>query len=930
MALKEITKPNVTASWIVNHPILLLVVFAAITLALIPSAILSPDHGDASTEPGGEAFDLRDDLAKWLIVPVFPEAFLLEAKNGDVLTQEVLWELKQAQIALLEADISGDLAPDGIPPQPLLANSFSPSTNTPFKGIFTFADAVESTLKIHPLLGTDLENATNDQIKFAVNSLLIGSRSAEIADLLSVEASYERKKVLGQEIDVWKSPAMWFVVTADNNALGGGQVQSVGGLSADSATIAKEKFARKTQEILRGKSENYWLWGIAIDQNLEAEEEGTIAGFYIMLTVIAALGVISLAVRSYWATALTAIGIGILIIWLKGITALVGLKGGLIIDFIVPIAMISLGVDFAVHSIRRYREEKHNAKSPMSALALGFTGVLGALFLAMVSDGIAFLSNVPSGIEAVVHFGISAGVAVASAFVVLGLVVPLALAMIETQCPPPINTKKSSSAIAYIAGAGVTFLCGLSVILMVALSLHWGISVLILAAILFVVLPFSYQMKKSPRTSFSDNAQLKEIPSKTSNLVTSIVTLSAHRPIVTLALAFLVTTTCLFMAIRLESSLDVKDFFDEKADFVVSLDKADEHIGPRTGEGGTIYLKGDMSNPEALRAINLFMQSLTENPYIGTEADGEPSIYPRNVIDIVKRITKNSSSSELVNRPRIKDDDLDGLPDSQSQLATMLKDAMRDGVPMADGYDGMAYTPEEVHSVLYFDESGLNEDRATVIVGIPGTREQTVVIAAEKSLMHDLAMLENVPGITKFGLTGSPFTRTAELAASTDALRTSLPIAAIAALFALTIAMRSFSFAFITVIPIGLVVTWLYAFMFIAGFSLNFVTATIGALSIGVGIDYSIHMTERFREEFKRHKRPDLALEKSAKGTGTALLGSAGSSIVGFTIMGFAPMPVFSTYGILTAIMIFFALAASLLVLPSLLVIVSRRQTKSL
>ena len=82
MALKEITKPNVTASWIVNHPILLLVVFAAITLALIPSAIWSPDHGDASTEPGGEAFDLRDDLAKWLTVPVFPEAFLLEAKNS--------------------------------------------------------------------------------------------------------------------------------------------------------------------------------------------------------------------------------------------------------------------------------------------------------------------------------------------------------------------------------------------------------------------------------------------------------------------------------------------------------------------------------------------------------------------------------------------------------------------------------------------------------------------------------------------------------------------------------------------------------------------------------------------------------------------------------------------------------------------------------
>ena len=37
-------------------------------------------------------------------------------------------------------------------------------------------------------------------------------------------------------------------------------------------------------------------------------------------------------------------------------------------------------------------------------------------------------------------------------------------------------------------------------------------------------------------------------------------------------------------------------------------------------------------------------------------------------------------------------------------------------------------------------------------------------------------------------------------------------------------------------------------------------------------------------------------------------------------------MPLFASYGILTAVMIFFALIASLLVLPSLLLIVTRSQ----
>ena len=134
----------------------------------------------------------------------------------------------------------------------------------------------------------------------------------------------------------------------------------------------------------------------------------------------------------------------------------------------------------------------------------------------------------------------------------------------------------------------------------------------------------------------------------------------------------------------------------------------------------------------------------------------------------------------------------------------------------------------------------------------------------------------------------------------------------------LLLTMRSLRYAVVTIIPIGLVVVWLYALMYLIGFSLNFVTATIGAISIGVGIDYSIHMTERFREELRRTTNRMQALRQAANGTGVALVASAVSSIVGF-----APMPMFSSFGFLTAIMILLALAASLVVLPSLLLLVT-------
>ena len=71
------------------------------------------------------------------------------------------------------------------------------------------------------------------------------------------------------------------------------------------------------------------------------------------------------------------------------------------------------------------------------------------------------------------------------------------------------------------------------------------------------------------------------------------------------------------------------------------------------------------------------------------------------------------------------------------------------------------------------------------------------------------------------------------------------------------------------------------------------------------------------------------AIERAARSTGMALIASASSSVVGFAIMGFAPMPMFSAYGILTAVMVFMAAAAALLVLPSLLLLVTPQRRQS-
>jgi multidrug efflux pump subunit AcrB len=50
-------------------------------------------------------------------------------------------------------------------------------------------------------------------------------------------------------------------------------------------------------------------------------------------------------------------------------------------------------------------------------------------------------------------------------------------------------------------------------------------------------------------------------------------------------------------------------------------------------------------------------------------------------------------------------------------------------------------------------------------------------------------------------------------------------------------------------------------------------------------------------------------------------------SIIGFAVIAVAPMPIFVTFGTLTAVMIVFSLLVSLLVLPSVLLLVTPRRT---
>ncbi len=121
--------------------------------------------------------------------------------------------------------------------------------------------------------------------------------------------------------------------------------------------------------------------------------------------------------------------------------------------------------------------------------------------------------------------------------------------------------------------------------------------------------------------------------------------------------------------------------------------------------------------------------------------------------------------------------------------------------------------------------------------------------------------------------------------------------------------------------PIVLVLICVLGTMALLGIPYTLVTSIITALSIGIGVDYTIHVIHRYREEFARLRNPEQAAVNTLATTGSALLGSALTTAFGFGVLIASPLLASQQFGITATITIVYSLVVSILVvLPAMVV----------
>lgn len=223
----------------------------------------------------------------------------------------------------------------------------------------------------------------------------------------------------------------------------------------------------------------------------------------------------------------------------------------------------------------------------------------------------------------------------------------------------------------------------------------------------------------------------------------------------------------------------------------------------------------------------------------------------------------------------------------------------------------------------YFSQAVITPDEgaATLAFGIRlmPLDEQHRVIEA----MRD--ELDPPPGVTA-ELVGLPvIAAQANAAVSQPWRRVALLVGGLLAVaLVLLVALRSVRRALVPLVPIALATGWSALVLFALRVDLNPMSVTLGALVVAITTEFSVLLSERYRQERAGGRAPRAALERTYRSTGVAVLASAITAIAGFAVLIVSDIQMLRDFGWVTVIDLAVALLGVLVVLPAVLVAAER------
>jgi predicted RND superfamily exporter protein len=372
-----------------------------------------------------------------------------------------------------------------------------------------------------------------------------------------------------------------------------------------------------------------------------------------------------------------------------------------------------------------------------------------------------------------------------------------------------------------------------------------------------------------------------------------------------LSILLIITMVFAFGATQIESGFNFYSFLPEDSHAVQTYLKINENL-PFIGEDQEyIFLEGNVATVATIQGLKETHDNFEDDIFIGRNVDGTSKT--ESIYTIIKQAC-------TINETLISEFNLDEntfIPQSDNDVENL--------------YDYLSTTLEyglQTQTLIHKAENGKYDASIVrvyidiVSAGQSGSDLEKNLERMTNELNEDLADYgDDVDAI----VTGF-FVITHVITSSlTDSQMFSTAISLVLATIVLIIAYRKPLLGIIAMLPVLISIVWILGTMTFIDYSLNILTISVTSLTIGIGVDYAIHVTERFKIVADKTGDIELAVRQTIEKTGGALLIAALTTTLGFGMLILAPIPPQQQFGVIMVMTIAYSLFTSILFLPLIL-----------
>jgi hydrophobe/amphiphile efflux-3 (HAE3) family protein len=130
--------------------------------------------------------------------------------------------------------------------------------------------------------------------------------------------------------------------------------------------------------------------------------------------------------------------------------------------------------------------------------------------------------------------------------------------------------------------------------------------------------------------------------------------------------------------------------------------------------------------------------------------------------------------------------------------------------------------------------------------------------------------------------------------------------------------------ALIPILPVVLIIGMSSGLMYLLGIKYTPITATLGALVLGMGTEMTVMLLERYLEERKSGKDKLESMIITVTKIGKAIVASGFTTVGGFSVLMASQFIILKDFGLMTVINITLALLSTFVVLPPIIILLDR------